>query len=340
VACHDHSDAQSVAGTKANPRGSLAVPPTLGEILFLPLDHLARLNLGYINLQCSALLPDTQSLDIPGCLKTLHEWTQLVARETDRSMHQFHRSRDDYHNSEAYFRALMMVTVLQLDCGVRYDAEASQRTTFDSSREGFIHGLLTGSKTGTCANLPVLYATVGRQLGYPIYLVGAKGHLFNRWYDSETGERFNIEASGRGMSVLPDEHYLTWPRKITAPEARLGIYLGNLNPTEEVGCFMATRGHCLLDRGHLLDAIVAYSHAHRLAPADPNTLGFLLGALNHELDLQREGRLPVDYRDAETWDTLIQSKRFVLDSKYVQRVAGEPHDEPGRDGHCAPRPER
>jgi hypothetical protein len=97
--------------------------------------------------------------------------------------------------------------------------------------------------------MPVLYASIGRNLGYPIYIVCAKGHLFCRWQSVKTGERFNIEASGRGLNTFPDDHYTKWPRPIEPAEVHHGVFLRNLEPVEELGCFMATRGHCLRDEG-------------------------------------------------------------------------------------------
>jgi hypothetical protein len=133
------------------------------------------------------------------------------------------------------------------------------------------------------------------------------------------------------MNSHPDSFYRNWPRPISDGEVRQGIYLRNFDPAEELGAFMATRGHCLLDRGHLLDAIVAYTHAHRLAPVDPNNLGFLLSTLNKELDMQKEGKLPSSYWQAENWDKLLPVSRFVLNSNYTQRTVGVNIDEtPGR----------
>ena len=149
------------------------------------------------------MLPDTGELSIPQCMKTLGEWTAIVKRETERQLPRFHRGPADFENSEAYFRLLVMITVLQRDLGVKYNADSINMREFKDSREGFIHGLLTADKTGTCANMPVLYASIGRNLGYPIYLVAAKGHFFCRWHSVKTGERFNIEASGRGLNTFP-----------------------------------------------------------------------------------------------------------------------------------------
>jgi hypothetical protein len=298
----------------------------LGDALFLPLNDLARLSVGYLNLLCATMLRDTADLDIHTCMRTLGTWAERVRHETARHLYKFHNHSGEYENSEAYFRVLMMVTVLQQDCGVTYDPDSIGRRTFGSSREGFIHGLLTGDRRGTSANLPVLYAAVGRRLGYPVYLVAAKGHLFCRWHNARTGERFSVEASGRGLTTPPDRHYKTWPKPITESEVYHGIYLRNLDPTEELACFMATRGHCLDDKGHLLDAIVAYTHAHRLAPTDPMCMSFLLGALNKEIHLRQVGKIPCTYRQAEGFnpDDCPPLAKYTLDDRYTERIMGEP----------------
>lgn len=309
--------------------------PSLGEVLFMPLDELRAIPLGYLNLVCATMLPDTLNLSIPACMRTLAEWTALVARETAKQFHQFTRNPGDFNNSEAYFRILTMITVLQCDLNVSYDPECTKTPIFKSSREGFIHGLLTGDRRGTCANMPVLYAAVARSLGYPVYLVSARGHLFCRWHSARTGERFNIEASGVGLNTLPDDYYQKWPRPITDAEVHHGIYLRNFDPAEELGCFMAIRGHVLEDRGHTLDAIVAYSHAHRLSPVDPTCTGFLLSALNKEIDLRRDGKIPSTYRQAETFrpDLYASPARFVIDDRYNFRAVEAIQERTGSLAH-------
>lgn len=306
--------------------------PVLGDLLFMPFEMRARLQIGFVNLLCATMLPDTGDLDLVACLKTLDDWAQIVKRETDRKMWKFHRDPGDFENSEAYFRALVLITVLQRDLGVHYDPESRSRKEFKSSGEGFIHGLLTGNRAGTCANMPVLVADIGRKLGYPIYLVGAKGHTFCRWNSTTTGERFNIEASGRGFSSSSDEHYMHFPKLITEEEANHGIYLRGLDPMEEFAHFMATRGHCLIDKGYILDAIVAFSHAHRLAPADPVMMSFLLDAVNRECKMRDDGTLPCSYRQAEIFKGNAPIARFTLNDRFGDRVMGANTDEtkPGR----------
>ena len=65
--------------------------------------------------------------------------------------------------------------------------------------------------------MPVLYIAIGRRLGYPLKLVTTKAHLFIRW-ESAT-DRFNVEATGRGMNRYDDEHFKHWPFPVTEEDA-------------------------------------------------------------------------------------------------------------------------
>jgi hypothetical protein len=315
------------------PRGGSPCLPCLGEVLFFPPHDVARVPVGVLNLLCATMLPDTADLNIPACLKTLDEWTEHVRHETERHLYRFRRQPADFEHSEAYYRVLMMVTVLQEDCGVRYNPGCVNTPLFMDSSEGFIHGLLRGSGMGTCANMPVLYAAVGRKLGYPIYLCLARAHVFCRWATRDGRERFNIEGSGRGLKTRDDDHYKQWPHPISEREVYLGHFLRNLGPLEELALFMATRGHCLLDRGQVLEAIVAYSHAHRLAPADPHYFAYLLGAINREIRDRQSGKIPSSYREAEIFQRADCPKlvEYVLDDSFPRvEKAGVEEDIPGR----------
>ena len=79
-------------------------------------------------------------------------------------------------------------------------------------------------------------------------------------------ERFNIEATGEGLSCFPDEYYHTWPEPLTAEEIASGQYLKSLTPDEELAVFLSARGNCLEANGRYAEARTAYAEAHRLAP--------------------------------------------------------------------------
>lgn len=157
---------------------------------------------------------------------------------------------------------MAMLTVIQRDFAVRYNSDCMTGPNDSTdSRNEFIHGPLIGHG-GTCCSLPFLYVAIGRRLGYPLFVVEAKEHLFARW--DEGGERFNVECAGFGFSARDDEYYKRWPFPLSAAEISSGFFLRNLSRREEVAHAMATRGHCLLDNLRILDAMEAYSHATEL----------------------------------------------------------------------------
>ena len=150
------------------------------DYAWMPEEKLAEHNVAAANLACAADLPGGKRFDFDACLSRLDEMTDQVRQYTERMLPQFRRKRWDYGNSEGYFRTLCMITALQRDLGVRYNpARIPDDARFDAS-DSFIHGILDGPG-GTCATLPVLYAAIGRRLGYPIKLVcafaGEANHL-------------------------------------------------------------------------------------------------------------------------------------------------------------------
>jgi tetratricopeptide (TPR) repeat protein len=246
---------------------------SLQDVIALSPADLAKIPVGDLNLLCASGLRDTRDLDIGSCLRTLERWAGHVRQETDRHLYRFRQAPDEFNGSEGYFRILMLITVLQQDCGVRYDMECSKTSLFRHSGEGFIHGLLDGRGMGTCSSLPVLYVAIGRRLGYPLHLCLAKGHVFCRWEDER--ERFNIEASGSGLCTPTDDYYLKWPKAISSHELQVAPFLRNMSRLEELALFLSIRGHCLADSDRYAEAIEAFQAARRFAPDDPHYRAFL-----------------------------------------------------------------
>jgi hypothetical protein len=128
--------------------------------------------------------------------------------------------------------------------------------------------------------MPVVYTAVARRLNYPVKLVEAKSHLFCRWEADK--ERFNFDAAGTGISFNDDSFYRSWPKPISDVEIADGQYLRSLSAAEELGVFLAARGHNLIDNGRLHEAQVAYAVAHRLHPTSKDILSFLADAVARE----------------------------------------------------------
>jgi len=250
---------------------------TLDALLAMPPEQLADVDIAEMSLLCAAGLPGAEKLDIDHCLATLDRWAAKVRFETDRHRYRVTDPRyaEHYRHSEAYLRAEMLLQVLQVDLGVRYDMTAAHSFDFNDSRVAFIHGMIpapgqTIAETpgGTCASMPVMYVAVGRRLGYPLKLVTTKGHIFVRWEGRDHPnpawrERFNIEGAGDGFSSYDDEHYKMWPFKLTEAQVKANGWLVSLTPIEEFAEFLSSRGHCGTDNGRPLFAARCFENAYR-----------------------------------------------------------------------------
>lgn len=212
-------------------------PQTLSELNELPVADLSRVDIGRANLLCAIRLVGSEDLNVALCLSRLDEIAEAVAIATRWLQKRFRERPKQFNNSRAYFRMMVLVTVLQRDFGITYDVDWFENPPdFTDSKHVFIHGLLMG-RGGTCSSLPVLYAAVGRRLGYPLKLVSSVSHLFLRWDDRQKGTCFNIEATARGLVSHPDEHYRNWPNPMR-PEDRAGkYYLHSYTPQQELACF-------------------------------------------------------------------------------------------------------
>jgi len=249
-------------------------------LLALGTSKLGQVDVARMNLLCAAGLPGAERLDVEHAISVIDRWAQRVAVETDRHFYRWSHPdyADHYDRNEAYYRMEMLVQVLQLDLGVKYDMAALDEFGFEDSRAAFIHGMIPGpaqsvadTRGGTCASMPVMYVAVGRRLGYPLQLVTTAGHVFVRWDGKDHAnpawrQRFNIEGAGDGISYFADGYYRRWPTKVSEREIRANGYLVSLTASEELALFLAARGHCALDNGQAAFAARCYENAFRYDP--------------------------------------------------------------------------
>lgn len=250
----------------------LKMPITLNELLVLPPAKLEQCDIAFLDLLCAQGLPGAEELSVTNCLNILDEWAKRIQAETERNFHQFREHPGEFSNSEGYFRMLIMAVVLYEDFGVRYNPARivmpgnidPNDHFFADSRDIFLHGLLEGRKQGTCSSLPVLYIAIGRRLGYPLKLVTTKAHLFLRW--ESKAERFDMEATGKGMNRYDDEHFKQWPFPVSDEEIRTEGFLKSLMAAEELAVFLSLRGNCLKESGRRDEAASCYAAAIKLSP--------------------------------------------------------------------------
>jgi len=240
---------------------------SLDELLKMSPEQLADVDIAEMNLLCATGLPGAENLDIDKAFARLDDYAQGVRYWTDQSMWDFRQNPGKFENSEAKFRVLLLISVLQKDFGVHYNDRGERNCDFSSSKNPFIHGMIDDTNGGTCASMPVMYVAVGRRLGYPISLVLAKTHIFARWDDGS--ERFNIEGTNPRFDDHPDSYYRKWPYPISDAELKQGWYLKPLTPAEELAVFLQNRAYCLMDNGRFKEAQLAFARSYQLAPQNP-----------------------------------------------------------------------
>ena len=252
--------------------------PSLEALARMSDAELKKFDIAYLNLRCAEGLPGAKGLAPRGCLAKLDRWATWVSNETEKNLYRFHRSPKQYRNSEAYFRMALLVTVVAQDFRCRYKPERvadagnpePAEQFYADSKDVFIHGFLGKEATGTCASFPVLFAALGRRLGYPVKLVSTRSHLFCRW-DDERGEKLNVEGTHGGMKSHPDAYYRAWPHKITDTFIKANGHLRSQNPKAELAGFLSTRASCLLAHKKYKEAEKAAALALRLMPRYPTT---------------------------------------------------------------------
>jgi len=242
--------------------------------------EVARFDVAEVDLICAVGLPGSTRLDVLAHLAWIDRAAAWVRHDTLGTIEDFHRRPEQYGNSEATFRIVSMMSVLQKGLGVRYNpSRIDNPSPSTDSRDDFIHGIIEGPG-GTCASIPVLFVAVGRRLGYPLKLVTTIRHLFARWEDP-AGERLNIEITNKGLNVHPDDFYRVWP--VPAKDAiwwwRLTRFLRSLTPREEVAHAWQKRAFCLQANGQKGAAVKAFAIAWSLVPDDFQSEYFLAHAL-------------------------------------------------------------
>ena len=251
---------------------SVKQPATSAELLALKPELLSAVDIGVMNMLCAQGLPGAEDIKVADYQATLDQWAQHVKSETDRNFHRFREDPAFYYKSEAFYKMLMMAVVVYEDFGVRYNpkwiAPPSETRAddhfFADAHDVFIHGMVGPQRMGTCSSMPVFYIALGRRLGYPLKLVKTRQHLFMRW-DSPT-ERFEMDATGKGIDRYDDDYYKKGPFPITEQEIQEEDYLKSLSSQEELSVFLSIRGACLRENGFYGDATAAYQAAYQYAP--------------------------------------------------------------------------
>lgn len=256
----------------------------------LHLERLDSYDVLELNYCAARRLPGTEKSDLDVWLSKRDEWAARVQFEICRHLYRFNPKSTElpteftYGNSLARFFCYFLLQVLQEDCGVRYHPDRKFSPDFCQPRDIFAQGIMDDDgQGGTCASMPVVYVSVGRRLGFPIYLVETRGHLFFRWDDPKgtlvcwqfpdlnvrvPPDRFNVDGSGEGIAYHNDEFYQKWPEPWVEFEHQHGRLLRSMTTKEELASFLIERGECSWDLGRHDEALKAYFCARHLVKDD------------------------------------------------------------------------
>ena len=264
--------------------------PSLDQFTGLQVSDIDSYDVVVLNYCAASTLRGTERSNLSDWLRKLDDWAALVKLEIRRHLYRFEQQLPspptpfNYGNSLGRFFCWYMLQVLQEDCGVKYHPDRKFAPNFCTPTDIFVHGILDDDgQGGTCASMPVVYTSVARRMGLPVYLVETRGHLFCRW-DSPNGttiswehpelalwippDRFNVEGSGEGIAFYPDSHYMEWPERWNELDASHGRYLRSMNAKEELAAFLIARGECLWDAGERPEALKTYYYARQLVTED------------------------------------------------------------------------
>jgi hypothetical protein len=219
-----------------------------------------------VNLACAEGLPGSELIKHDECIDRLNHYARSTAHYTERRMPEFRKRPEVYAGSEAIFRIVCMITLLQREFGIRNNPAKRPTDARLDAADVFIHGALVGDG-GTCASLPVVYTAVGRRLGYPLKLVACRSHRFARW-DQPGGERFNIEVNDKGTDTPLDDYYRQGEYAVTAQEEKDFCFLRSCTPRMELADFLAQRGHLWLDLCKYREATESFLWSSALVPAN------------------------------------------------------------------------
>ena len=241
-----------------------SIRPRWQQLAYLGEEELARQDVAVLNLAAAEGLPGGPTpLQERDCVDHLDHYARTVADYTNRRLPDFEKCAKDYDYSEAKFRVVLMVSMLQKTHGVRYNPAKIAADTIHTAADSFVHGPLVGAG-GTCASLPVVYAAVARRLGYPLRLVGCKQHVFCRW--ESLLDRFNVEVNERGTDSPPDGFYRQGLYQFEPEREQFHRFLVTRTVSEEFADFVTQRGYLWIDENDFRQALEAFAWACKLAP--------------------------------------------------------------------------
>jgi hypothetical protein len=233
------------------------------RLVWLSERELAALDIAQVNLACAAGLPGADKIDHDECIRRIDHYARYAGPYIEGRMPAFYKDPVEYDGSPNKFRMACLVRFLWKVQGLRYNPAKVPADAPFFTEDSFIHGALMG-EGGTCATLPVVYAAVGRRLGWPLKLVECWRHQFVRWDEPE--ERFNIEVNDHSLDDPSDDYYRRGKFEVGPEKEKDWCYLVSHTPKMELAGFLAQRGYHLEKGTRLKEAAESFLWANALVP--------------------------------------------------------------------------
>ena len=262
--------------------GKQACSASVWELIALPDELLAKVDPLVMNLIVASKLPGMADLDIGRYAKLVDEWAILISRGLAAAeIEAAHNDLAYQYDPDLWRAGGMAVAVAGPHIGISYTAEVLDA---GDPIQTFLPGLID-TKTGTCANMPVLYLAIAHRLGWPLRVVVSRDHFWCRWDDGS--KQFNLEATsttsdGQIGSFLstPDDEYA---RQLGTP--RIAIECGSdftsLTPRQLLGVFLQTRAAYWAEYDQWDRAEQDLLLARNCFPENRDIYAFLLEAMAH-----------------------------------------------------------
>lgn len=255
-------------------------PSNIGELVSLSVDELERVDVGRMNLICSEAALNSRNSELQQLLNKLDEWAEAARMAEEKYRRTFTRNPGRFDNSYAKFKAINLVLTVKEEFKCRYQMSLvdsgelyriNSPAFFQNPDDVFISGLLK-TRRGTCTSYAPLIVSLGRRLGYPLFLKATNGHLFCFWDDGN--ESFNVDTNGNGVDTPADDYYFKDVNHRLSGLSQVDLERERLMcPLKAVDClsfFLETVGYCHEANGRLSDAQRFYNLSLRYRPGAVN----------------------------------------------------------------------
>lgn len=238
---------------------------TVQELIRLPEKQLAKLDVVTLNLVVARVLePD---IDIASYRRFIDRMAEYVRLQIEANEPYFLEHQWDFQGRKEKWICTLMWQIITQDFGYGYLKGKLLDLDHTQPWQKFVHGIIQRGE-GTCCNLPVLYVSIGRRLGYPIRMALGPQHAYCRW-ESTDAEPFNFEVINRKGIWFPTDEQVLAAKINRCPASWQRHFFRSLNAREMLGYFLTLRADVYHATKQFPRAVVDLHQARDCFPNNP-----------------------------------------------------------------------